>query len=326
VADLTRATPTFVLPKEDVEVKVAQVFKRLSGPVLADPVLKVTDKDGGAVADAAGRAHDLLPARLPDLFEGDQVVLLGRYVGEQPLRFRLEGNYLGKPRTFSFEFGLEQATTRNAFVPRLWASRKIGTLVQAIRDLGAAGPTGGPTSSHAALAPDDPRLKELVDEIVRLSTEFGVLTEYTAFLAREGTDLTKRDEVLSQAGANFRERAMASRSGLGSVNQDSNGVYMKGQSVSNMTNAYLDPQMRRVAVTEVQQVNDRAYYKRGNRWIDSRLVNQPGSAQPARVIEPGSREYDALVDRMVAENRNGSLALPGEKVMEVDGQTVLVKE
>ena len=34
----------------------------------------------------------------------------------------------------------------------------------------------------------DPRLKELTDEIVRISTEFGILTEYTAFLAREGTD------------------------------------------------------------------------------------------------------------------------------------------
>ena len=31
--------------------------------------------------------------------------------------------------------------------------------------------------------------RELVEEIVRLSTEFGILTEYTAFLAREGTDL-----------------------------------------------------------------------------------------------------------------------------------------
>ena len=32
-------------------------------------------------------------------------------------------------------------------------------------------------------------MKELVDEIVRLSVEFGILTEYTSFLATEGTDL-----------------------------------------------------------------------------------------------------------------------------------------
>ena len=30
----------------------------------------------------------------------------------------------------------------------------------------------------------DLRMKELVDEIVRLGTEFGILTEYTAFLAK----------------------------------------------------------------------------------------------------------------------------------------------
>lgn len=41
IAKNSRALPTFVMPKEDVEVKVSQVFKRLSGPVLALPKLTV---------------------------------------------------------------------------------------------------------------------------------------------------------------------------------------------------------------------------------------------------------------------------------------------
>ena len=45
----------------------------------------------------------------------------------------------------------------------------------------------------------DPKLKELVDEIVRLSTEYGVLTEYTAFLALDGTDFSQREALNEQA-------------------------------------------------------------------------------------------------------------------------------
>lgn len=39
--------------------------------------------------------------------------------------------------------------------------------------------------------------------MVRLSSEYGILTECTAFLALEGTDLSKRGAVLTTAGQNF---------------------------------------------------------------------------------------------------------------------------
>ncbi len=62
---------------------------------------------------------------------------------------------------------------------------------------------------------------------MRLSTEFGILTEYTAFLAREGTDFSRKDKVLSEAENLFRNRAMQTRSGLSSVNQDLNNQNQK---------------------------------------------------------------------------------------------------
>ena len=153
---------------------------------------------------------------MPDLFAGDQLVLVGRYTGEEPLQFRLTGNYLGKTRTFKFSFDLASATTRNAFVPRLWASRKIAVLTDAITAMGAKSP------AEVAAVAKDPKFKELVSEIVNLSTEFGILTEYTAFLAKTGTDLTKRDQVLAEAGRNFDSRAVQTRSGMGGVNQAMN--------------------------------------------------------------------------------------------------------
>ena len=98
--------------------------------MLADPNLAIGE------TTTRRRTRELIPGRIPDLFEGDQIVLLGQYIGEEPLEFTLRGNYRGTPRVFQFRLSLDQATTRNGFVPRLWASRKIGLLVDAIREQG----------------------------------------------------------------------------------------------------------------------------------------------------------------------------------------------
>jgi Ca-activated chloride channel homolog len=322
IATDTRAATTFVLPNEDVEAKVGQVFSRLSAPILADITMEIPANDNRP------RAVDLSPSRIPDLFQGDQFVLLGKYQGDAPLSFEIKGNYLGRQRTFRFTFALDGATTKNAFVPRLWASRKIATLVDAIRALGA---DGGPAAGPGTLAgggrtpPVDPRIKELTDEIVRLSTEFGILTEYTAFLAREGTNLEQRESLLAEAGGNLQVRAMKTRSGAGGVNQSLNSVKMGKQSQLNMSNSYIDQNMNRVQITNVQQVSDRAFYNRKGRWVDSRIVSEESRIQPKRTVEFGSTEFGDLAQRLAREGRQGSMALGGDVLMMVDDEPVLIK-
>ena len=317
IASVTRARATFVLPREDVEVKVASVFKRLAGPVLADPVL--VGLNPTTSARPRSDIKHVLPAVLPDMFEGDQLVVLGRYTMEGPIEFILSGNYLGGQRKFKFDFNFNEiATTRNAFVPRLWASRKIGTLLEAIRALGADTDVPGATA-----ATSDPRIKELVDEIVRLSTEFGILTEYTAFLAREGTDLSRFDDVRAEAQRNFYFRN-SSRNGLASMNQEWNGKFMRYQQVANSTNFIYNTNLERVAVTGVQQVSDRAFFRRDGRWIDSRLTGKGDAAQPTTVVEFGSEDFRKLALRLADQGRQGTIALRGEILMEVDGETILV--
>lgn len=315
IAQETRASSTYVLPTEDVEVKVGQLFRRLTGPILADAKLHV---DRG---ESSPRVHDLMPKVMPDLFEGGQLVVLGKYVGEDPLSFRLSGNYLGEQRSFRYTFSLDNATRKNAFVPRLWASRRIALLIDAIRQLGA---NGSPLTIQNTVA-EDPRLKELVDEIVRLSTKFGILTEYTAFLAREGTDLSDHDNVLAEASSNFVNRAMNTRSGLGAVNQSANGRFMMNQSHLNFCNVAWDENMNRVSIANVQQVNDLAFYNRGGRWVDSRIVNQESRIQPKRVIEFGSHEFRELASRLAREGRQASISFRGDILMTVDGEPVLIQ-
>ena len=320
LAQNSRAASTFVLPREEIEAKVSQVYRCLSGPVLAEPTLKVIAADG---AVDTRRVKDPLPAVLPDLFEGDQLVVLGKYHGAQPLEFRLQGDFRGAAKTFKFQFKLDGATTKNNFVPRLWASRKIAWLVDEIRQAGAGTAPG--TSVLSARPASDPKMKELVDEIVRLSVEFGILTEYTAFLAKEGSDLSQREQIIREANDNLIRRAQVARSGIGAVNQAMNANFQQSQMVQNRRNEFYDQNMNRVQVSRVQQINDRAFFQQGRRWVDGSALDGRAPAQPDRTIVAGSPEFFRLLERLTAENRPGVLSMSGEILLRVDGQNVLIR-
>jgi len=320
LAQKSRAVSTFVLPNEEIEAKVSQVYRRLFGPVLAEPELQVVDADG---AVTTRQVLDVLPDEVPDLFEGDKLVLLGKYLGEGPLRFKLRGEFRGKPRTFGFRFKLDSATTKNSFVPRLWASRKIALLIDEIRQAGAD--EGSSSSVVSASAASDPKMKELVDEIVRLSVEFGILTEYTAFLAREGTDLNRRNEILQEANRNLVNRAQQTRVGQAAVNQAFNDNFQRAQVQLNRRNYFYDQNLDRVQITRVQQVNDRAFFQQGKRWIDGQAINDRAGTQPDRTVTVGSPEFMQLAEQLTAQNRQGTLSMQGEILLRVDGRNILVK-
>jgi Ca-activated chloride channel family protein len=324
IATSTRAKATFILPGEDVEVKVGQVFRRLKGPVLTSPAL---------AASTAGtpRISAVYPRTIDDLFDGDQLVVLGRYHGAQPLEFELRGRYLGRPKTFRFRFALDKATVRNAFVPRLWASRKIAFLTDEIRAAGADRELG----AGADALTSDPRLKELVDEIVRLSTKYGILTEYTAFLAEKGTDLSAAafSANFDKAASNFERRAFASRAGVGAVSQELNNAGQRDQFRQNFRNGFLNDRMERVEIRAVQQTGDRTFFARSATsipsvgkaaWVDSRLLSRLAEVKPGVVLVRGSEAYQRLAVELAGEGRQGALALDGNLLLLVKGEVILI--
>ncbi len=323
VARASRGTATFVLPQEDVEVKVSQLFRRLTGPVLASPKVTALDENG-QVSTLAVR--ELQPSELPDMFDGDQLVLLGQYTSDKPLHLRLEGIYAGKPRTFEYQFDVKSATMRNAFVGRLWAQRRIGGLVDQIRQ-GSVDP---------AAVKSDPRTKELVDEIVRLSLQFGIMTEYTSFLATEPTvagvggggggataALPSMRESSDLAMDNLRGRNEV-RSGEGSVNQELNLKAQYEQTSVNANNRVWDGNMKQVFRSNTQQVADQALFFRNTRWVDARLVNTEND-KPDQTVDFGTPEFDAIVDQLIAEGRQSLIANSGEMLLLVNNQRVLVR-
>ena len=331
IADVTRASTTYVLPEENVELKVATVFKRLYGPVLSDITIETIDSSGSISTQLA---RDLIPSKIPDIFEDDQLILLGQYTGD-PVTFRMRGNCLGQQRAFEMNFDFDGATTRHAFVPRLWASRRIAYLVDQVRQAGAefaARPNPAGTSIF-----DDPKYREISDEILRLSTEFGVLTEYTAFLATEGTNLNDWNTLSMGCSSNLDTRAVQQRWGAAAVNQGINFNAQKGQSKVQYDNRFVDANLNTVEFSNVQQVCDRAFFKQGAQWIDSQIVATQARAQksgamtqnqaitPDQTIQYGSPEHFRLLEELVTQHRQGVLSLSGDIIIIHNGKTILIK-
>ena len=306
LADDSRAVPTFVLPGEDVEVKVAQVFRRLSGPVLQTPKLTVKGEPG--------RVSDRLPAELPDFFSDDQVVVAGRYFGGGKLEFVLTGNDGQDEKRYRFSF-VPTKKRKADFVPRIWATRKIAVLSEALRDLGADSSMMG--LAGTAPLPGDAKVKELVDEIVRLSTEHGILTEYTAFLARDGEVFNTRKAQNEIAASNYVQRAVRDRSGAAGVNQDVNLKRWKAAGSVDKRNGWVDGNLKEDTVIGVQQVGRKTFYARGRDWVDADAAGEP--EREVTPVEIGSTKFFALVDRLVALNQQSALALGRNTYVVVDG-------
>ncbi len=328
IARNARGTSTFVLPDENVEVKVSSVYRKLTGPVLSSPKLAILDQ-GHATTRAL---RDVQPAVIPDVFEGDQLILLARYHADKPLTLRLTGSFLGQPRAFDIAFDPGAASHRHGYIPRLWATRKIATLIEEVRNLGASG----------SVSTADPRFTELRDEIVRLSTKFGVLTEYTAFLATEPGEVRpmadgrwRRDdsagapapamaEAPRAAARELSSKAMAGRGGGGGIAQDENLAAGYTAQRALQVQSYKDADMKQVTLGGVQQVADRALFYRNNRWIDNTLLASE-TEPPEQTVEFGTPEFQVVLDQLVKEGRQGMLARGGDVYLQVQGKRVLVR-
>ncbi|MBN1565474.1 MAG: hypothetical protein JXA10_16630, partial [Anaerolineae bacterium] len=159
-----RGAGTYVRPEERIDEEVSNLYNKISAPVLTNLELEV---DGVLV-------EDMYPAApLPDLFIGTQLIVVGRYRDGGATSVKLIGELDGEQKVYTYESDFRDNAGGEVFIPRLWATRKIGALLNAIRLYG-----------------EDP---ELVDSIVRLSIRYGIITPYTSFLITE-------DDIFSQQG------------------------------------------------------------------------------------------------------------------------------
>lgn len=150
-----RGARDFVRNQEKIEAKVDALCQKIAQPALTDVEVRCDGLE----------ASDVHPDRTRDLFCGEMLQVVGRYRNSGKQIVRVTGKQNGVAREFVFAVEFPAVSTQHPFVQTLWARQHIASLLDAIR--------------HNGQQP------ELVDEVRRLATQYGIVTRYTSQLIVE---------------------------------------------------------------------------------------------------------------------------------------------
>ncbi len=269
-----RGTSDYIEPQEDLEVKVSNFFARVNYPVLSDLKLDF----GGA------EIMLMYPRTLGDLFKNSQLVLIGRYKNTvNSATVKLTGRMGTREQTFSFaNQSFPGEKTDNQFLPRLWATRRVGSLLEQIRLNGEN--------------------KELKDEIISLGTRHGIVTPYTSYLVTEDTNrismqnmsterrrefdsLTKSAPMGQSMGAGRRADA-ASPSGESAVIYSQAEKKLKESDKDDRLDSY---------VSNIRTVGDKTFQLKNDVWSDTQFKET--LTLPNVELQFGSDEFFSLLTK-----------------------------
>jgi Ca-activated chloride channel family protein len=295
LAEDNRGSSDYVLPEEDIEAKVGSLYSKLAFPVLSSPRLEWS----------GAKVYDVYPRRLPDLFRGTQTIIFGRVEGAgTTARAQLLGSAgAGEARVGEAASLPAPGAERHELLPRLWATRKIGYLIDDARR--NSRPVDG----------------EVRDEIIKLSKKYGVVTPFTAALITEDTPgfpgtapnfaigggfggggfggapaggLASRD---LSVGGRGRNSALEGRAAAPALSAPDAGA----QAVTSSQARRALKESERVDETQgARYVEGKAFFLREGVWFDGSF-DETKSPKP-QVVKFGSPEYFALLrDKSVAK-------------------------
>ena len=194
---------TYVAPREDIEVKVSDFYNKIRNPFMTDVTVEYGDN---------GKANSIYPRKLNALYRGTEFLLVGRFHGSGVGHITLTGNVAGEQKQIHLDVNWPSREVDNAYLPRVWAMRKIGHLMEDLR-LHGSNP-------------------EIVNELVALATRHGIVTPYTSQLVVEPgqgqPDPVRRQPPMLSGGAGGGPGGQTSSGGGGvSVDDDTFGVMNK---------------------------------------------------------------------------------------------------
>ena len=300
-----RGTAHFVRAGENVERPVSLLASRLTNPVLTNVRVTV---DGV-------RLSRVQPSGTVDIFAGQDLVLLARYEGDGSANVRIEGQSATGRTSWSSRATFERRTTRNAFVPRLWAAQRIGWLAAEKRRTGS---------------------REMDSEIKSLGERYGIPTEFSSYLVLEpGMDVAQqsrrvdvggavRGVVGAGAGNRANDAAVTAPTAAAPPPQTANEARfeLSRQAAAQReakSLASLDA-MADAAGVQARQVGTRQFIQQGNVWTDQRYVPTQRKLQ----VKAFSPLYFELVNQLNGFKEAMSLGASGSEVL-IAGRNVAIQ-
>jgi Ca-activated chloride channel family protein len=292
-----RGTAHFVRSTESIEHAVGIVASRLSEPLLTDVRIQTRGV----------RLSDAYPRLPTDIFAGQDLVLLARYHGAGRATVRVTGRSAGRDVSFQSVIDFPERERRNDFVPRLWATRRIGHLTAERR-----------RSSDR---------RELDEEIRELALRYGLPSDVSSYLVLEPG---ATEPVIAQTTGR-RERDLSGRGAVGNapappspVTRVSEMAVTSGSvAFESARNAAAQRDAATLAVTDAgagrRALAGRVFELRDSAWVQ--VSPAPGSRQTTMRIKPFSSAYFDIMDA-IPELR--AVFALGEKVT-VFGRSVAIE-
>ncbi len=326
-----RGEADYILPEEDIGKKISGFFDRVGSPIMTDVTIQF---DGVEV-------KDVYPKQIDDIFRGEQVILYGRYTGYGNKTVTVTGNVGGSQKSFTYQLDFPEMTEddKGSFVPRLWAGKKVDSLLSEIRK----------TEKPA---------KELVEEVTYLAKRYGIVTPYTAYLmtdniaGKDQAEMTQQFNRGLQLQGGFRvPQAAAPGNGFGGGGrqggQQANlekapangpalreaqvraakalGEARRAKSESGAADAFYESADRELklsgkkdgknAMHAIRYIGSRTFYQSAGIWYDSDFNSEKD--KPAKTVKVGSEEYLKLIQ---SDKRIVKYLALGNVIIKIQGQ------
>jgi Ca-activated chloride channel homolog len=154
-----RGDAEYVTLAEGADAAVTRFVKRLETPVLTDVRVQY---DGVQV-------EDMLPQGVPDVFAGKPIVICGRYSQAGAGKVTISGKLGTQPWSKTIDVQYDARADAPA-LPSLWARRQVDALTR---------------TNYMSRYQDSSQAKNLNEQITKLALDYGLMTEFTSFVAVE---------------------------------------------------------------------------------------------------------------------------------------------
>lgn len=301
LADENGGTSDYVAEEEDMEIKISSLFSKLTYPVLSDVDLQFHNVE----------VSQIYPRKIHDVFKDSNILILGRYSKPGAALITLTGRVKDERVKIDFETDFANHENENAFVAKIWATRKIGFLLDQIRKNGAD--------------------EELKNEIITLAKRYGILTPYTSFLVLEdqSPDRVNLRDAMAPSGAmpeaEFKsQRAKYSLDRLQTLDEGADAIGASREMNSlkmaaEPTSSFYAPAQaseRVIKMPDIKEVAGKTFYLINGKWVDSEVKDLPVD----KTVKVWSEAYFSMLKNFPPLGKFFAL---GEKVIVKFGKMVI---
>ncbi|MES2764398.1 MAG: VWA domain-containing protein [Bacteroidota bacterium] len=143
------------LGNNDVTDGISNFYNKIQNPLLLNPTIEFS----------SGEVYDASPRRLPDIYVGEQLTLLGRYKVPGASTSTIRGTAYAGPAEYTYPVTFVDDSLVNVFIPKMWAKSRITDLLDLMK----------------SVQENSNSWKEWKAEIIRLSLKYGIMSPFSSF-------------------------------------------------------------------------------------------------------------------------------------------------